>query len=319
MKCEIEWNSLSLKQWEKRFKTVSRSNLLQSYEYGIATARLNHQKPRWGLIKIDGIEAGLVQILEAGLLGNLIHAVMIDRGPLWFDGFGTDAHFNAFCQRLSAEFPRRIGRKRRFIPEAKNSEDIQKILKNAQFQRKNPHNYETLCINLQDYEENLLKNAKKNWKNALNKAKKSNLTVKWDLKSEDLGWFLQNYIQDRAQKGYDGPSPKLITALAETFVPRGNFIIGSALINDKPIAAILIVCHGSGATYQIGWSSGLGRKNNAHHLLLWEAITMLKQRGIKDFDLGGINDEAAKGVKQFKEGLAGKDKNAQIILPGLYH
>jgi len=313
--CEIEWNTLSLAQWESRFAKIVRPNLLQSYEYGIAVARLNHQKPRWGLIKINAQDAGLVQIFETGLFGNLIHTVIIDRGPLWFNGFGTEDHFEAFCQALNTEFPPRFGRKRRFIPEIENSKNTQEILENAQFVRKYEHNYETLCINLTNSEQKILKNTKKNWRNALNKAKKSNLSVKWDEKGEYLGWFLQNYIQDRQQKNYDGPSPKLIHALAKTFIPRKNFLIGQALTDNKPIAAILILCHGAGATYQIGWSSNAGRKNNAHHLLLWEAITMLKQKGIKDFDLGGINDDRAKGVKKFKEGMGGHT----LSLPGIYH
>ena len=88
MTCTIDWNVLSFSEWEQRFKKLNRATLLQSYPYAQAMAEISGQKPRWGLIKIDNVEAGLVQILEVGFLKNLIHAVILDRGPLWFDGFG---------------------------------------------------------------------------------------------------------------------------------------------------------------------------------------------------------------------------------------
>ena len=66
MLCEIQWNSLSVEAWESRFAAIARSNILQSYDYALASAKLNRQRARWGLIMMDGKEAGLVQILEAG-------------------------------------------------------------------------------------------------------------------------------------------------------------------------------------------------------------------------------------------------------------
>ena len=64
MKCEINWNSLGLEEWQKRFGTIAHSNILQSYPYAQACAKTYGQKAQWGLIKMGGKEAGLVQILE---------------------------------------------------------------------------------------------------------------------------------------------------------------------------------------------------------------------------------------------------------------
>ena len=63
--------------------------------------------------------------------------------------------------------------------------------------------------------------------------------------------------------------------------------------------------HGQCATYQIGWTSADGRTANAHHVLLWDAISLLRDRGYRFLDLGGINPEAASGVTRFKTGLGG--------------
>ena len=54
-----------------------------------------------------------MQMLEAGIAGNLLHMVAIDRGPVWLEGFGTQDHFTAFLEQLNRAFPHRTGRMRR--------------------------------------------------------------------------------------------------------------------------------------------------------------------------------------------------------------
>ncbi|HBA41433.1 MAG TPA: GNAT family N-acetyltransferase, partial [Alphaproteobacteria bacterium] len=46
-----------------------------------------------------------------------------------------------------------------------------------------------------------------------------------------------------------------------------------------------------------------GRKSAATNFLLWQAIEILKERGIDWFDLGGIHPDAAPGLTHFKSGL----------------
>jgi lipid II:glycine glycyltransferase (peptidoglycan interpeptide bridge formation enzyme) len=119
---------------------------------------------------------------------------------------------------------------------------------------------------------------------------------------------------DKLQRGYDGPDLPVITALGQRFAVEKNLLIGTAKLENNKIAAILILCHGTSATYQIGWSSEDGRTHSAHHRLLFESLSQLRARGITDLDLGGINDDSAKGVKTFKTGMGGET----IQLAGLY-
>ena len=76
MKCEIIWNKLTVAEWEQRFDSVKRSNILQDYSYAKACRKLNRQSARWGLIMIDGVESGIVQIIEAGFFFNFFHGVI---------------------------------------------------------------------------------------------------------------------------------------------------------------------------------------------------------------------------------------------------
>src|SRR5690606_1466555 len=124
-----------------------------------------------GLIRIDGVEAGLVQMIEVRALGGALHAVMIDRGPLWFDGFGGPAQFSAFTEALNAAFPRRIGRRRRFIPEFEHAGEIAGFKKSASLP------YQTIWLDLCQSEEDLRAGLKSKWRNALRKAEKAGLHI----------------------------------------------------------------------------------------------------------------------------------------------
>jgi hypothetical protein len=118
MQCTIEWNGMDLATWSGYFNPLRRSTLLQCYDYARAVAPIYGQRPRWGLIRIDGKEAGIVQMMEAKFMG--LHAFTIDRGPLWFVGFGGVAHIRIVFDELNRQFPRRFGRRRRVIRKSPN-------------------------------------------------------------------------------------------------------------------------------------------------------------------------------------------------------
>ena len=275
---------------------------------------MNRQKARWGLIEIEGSPVGLVQIFENGLCNNLFHAIILDRGPLWFEGCGSDAHFESFIKTFRQEFPKRWGRKIRFIPELANTRNIDPLLRSYGFQRQGTPAYQTIWLDLRPDMELIKKGFSKGWRNSVQKAERSQLSIEWDDKTRSLAQFLQFYEIDKSLKNYSGPSARFLSLLGKSCAPQKNMIIGRALRDGKEIAAILIVCHGSSATYQVGWTLDEGRKTAAHQFLLARALPMLKEKGIMDFDLGGVNDETAAGVKKFKAGLGGE----AVTLSGLF-
>jgi len=304
MQCNIIWNKLSLSDWESRFLNIRRSNLLQSYDYAQSVCPVENQKAQWGQVFIDGEEAGLVQIFEVGFIANFIHGVMLDRGPLWFCGYGKQEHIDSFFIEFNRHFPRRLGRRRRLLPEAEhlNCPSIKKLDRVP---------YQTIWLDLSQELSALRAGLEKKWRNALSKAERSQLQIIWDEKNEPIDWLLTNYQSDRETKEYRGPHPKLIKQFAKVFGSKGRMMVGKAFLSDQsledePIAAILLLCHGQSATYQLGWSSEAGRKHSAHNLLLWQGVCRLKDKGIIDFDLGGVNEETAKNVKKFKSGMGGQ-------------
>lgn len=70
----------------------------------------------------------------------------------------------------------------------------------------------------------------------------------------------------------------------------------------EPVAAMLFLLHGRGASYHLGWSDELGRQTHAHTLLMWEAACWLAARGHAWADLGLLDTETAPGLARFKLG-----------------
>lgn len=308
--CQIRWNTLPLNEWEARFHKIKKSNFLQSYTYARGASRFYRQKARWGLIMIDNKEAGLVQVMEAGLIFNLIHGVIIDRGPLWFDGFGGAFHIQAFIKALQKEFPKRVGRKYRILLEIEDSPSAKALIGQAGLEflpQRDP--YETYWLDLSPNVNEIRINLDGKWRNSLKKAENfaesGKLSIDWDSKGLFYPLLHAKYALDKQERSYGGLSPQFLDILVPFLLEAGNMLIGVASIDNEPIASIMIIKHGQSATYQIGWTSDQGRSHNAHHLLLWQSVSVLKEWGVQTLDLGGINNETAAGIKKFKKGVGG--------------
>lgn len=315
LQAEIVWcDAHSPDAWLAVYDEIQRSSLLQSYDYLRVMAQLNFQKLRLGFIHINGHRAGIFALQEAGICKNLLHAVVLDMGPHWLPEYGSDEDFEAFLSAFARTFPKRFGRKRRFIPHVANTQHSREILALYGFKKAEGSSYQTLFLDLQQDEEALRAGLHKKWRNQLNRAEEQNLELVFCDEGQHFAWLMKNYADDKRARGYHGASVKTISALARVFSRGKKLLIGTALLDGTPIASILIFIHGRAATYQIGYSSEIGREKRAHYVLLWRALGELTERKIDAFDLGGINDEDAKGVRDFKTRMGAE----HVEFPGLY-
>lgn len=312
--CRIAWTN-SLDDWDSDYQKLPFTTLPQSLPYARVMREIHQQKTRFGVIDINGSKAGLVACQEVGLLGNRIHAVIIDRGPLWYEGFGKPDHLAAFFKEFNRQFPKRFLRKRRILSETQDTPANRTVLSTYLKRREKNPGYQTIIVDLKPDLEEIRGNLRGNWRNQLKKAEKGPLAITIDKDGRFLDTTLAQYTKDRLAKNYAGASVKLLKRYAHYAIPRHEFSLITACEGSEIIAAALIFSHGKTATYQVGWSLDRGRELNAMNLVLWEAIKMLKQDKIDYFDLGGISSKnEAKGLTTFKEGLGGQ----KICLIGHY-
>jgi hypothetical protein len=79
-------------------------------------------------------------------------------------------------------------------------------------------------------------------------------------------------------------TPRLISAMSA--LEPGAAQIISVTRAGRPVAAMLFVRHGKGATRIAGWLSPRWRRHGAEHLCLWQAMLELRELGAETIELG---------------------------------
>ena len=141
------------------------------------------------------------------------------------------------------------------------------------------------------------------WRNQLNKSQNSSLVVRnqpLDLKRHQ--WFLDaEQAQQRARKYRSYPTVFLLAFAAAN---PGQARLYTAMLEQTPVAAMLVLKHGVMATYQAGVTTPNGRSICAHNLLLWSIMTDLQRRGVRQLDLG--RTDLSDGLRRFKCGTGAR-------------
>lgn len=139
------------------------------------------------------------------------------------------------------------------------------------------------------------------WRNRLVRAETGPLRVSHrDMPPDPGHWLLRADALQQDRRGYRGWP----TALTLAYASRnpGQARLFTARLGQRPVAAMLILRHGAGATYHIGHTDADGRRLSAHTLLLWTAAAWLADHGHTRLELGLIDTQAAPGLARFKLG-----------------
>ncbi|SFT76220.1 GNAT family N-acetyltransferase [Sedimentitalea nanhaiensis] len=139
------------------------------------------------------------------------------------------------------------------------------------------------------------------WRNRLKHAENGPLRVTRQAMPLDPGhWLFAAEKAQQARRGYRG-WPIALT-LAYGARNPGMAKLFTALDGKRPVAAMLVLRHGTGATYHIGHTDTYGRALSAHNLLLWRAAAWLAAKGHTRLEVGLIDTVASPGLARFKLG-----------------
>lgn len=139
------------------------------------------------------------------------------------------------------------------------------------------------------------------WRNRLRAAFKSDLVVERQLMPLRTDhWLYRAEAKLSRQRGYRNWPPALTAAYADA--RRKDAQLFTASRNGALLGAVLVLRHGTAATYHIGSTSEAGKRYNAHNLLLWHAANWLAEAGVTRFDLGTLDTRRAPGLARFKLG-----------------
>lgn len=292
------------------------STITHSPAYALYERQANHRPSSLYAVHEGDKQIGFFIAQENRFLWDRAGFFILDRGPIWLNGYGDINHQKQFADCLNQHVPPRRFRPRRFIPEYSSSPSmIPYLIENGWVLNTHIAPYETSCIDLTRDNDDLLAAMKPRFRGSLNKANKAGLELVCDTRGEYLDRLLALYAHDKAAKGYHGPSEGLSRLLFKASFENKQAVILAAKRQDRLLGLCGFLLHGQTATYQIGVQTQDGRLYQSTAWLLWHAVLTLRTHGINQLDLGGLNETEAKGVSDFKRGMGGRT----VRLIGQFH
>jgi len=168
--------------------------------------------------------------------------------------------------------------------------------------------YRTFVLDLAPALEELRAKLDAKWRNHLKRSEKNGLNVVAGSGSDEYRIFCQIYNQMRKRKTFETTvDVEEFGRIQEDLPESQRMRILLCQAGDVPVAGLVTSAMGDSAIYLLGATNDEGLKSQGAYLLQWTMIQWLKERGIRWYDLGGIDPERNPGVYSFKRGFSGAD------------
>ncbi len=295
----ILWNQIDHPEWDAAHVALCGA-LQQDWAYGTALKNLGIECHR-AEVFLDGERVGLAQFVCRRYAWTVGFA-LCSRGPLWIREVPAADRARIYAE-LKRTLPMARPRFALFSPDLPDPHDpglarLTRVMTG----------HSTVMIDLTQTPEAFRAGMEGRWRNRLVAAEKAGLNiVRTGANPGQYRWLLEEERAQRATRGFHGLPvefvERYIQARAQT--TKTSLVLRAEQGKDK-VAAMLFLIHGTAATYHVGWSNDAGRDANAHNLLLWRAFHELRERGVRQLDLGGINTRSLPGISRFKIGAGGQ-------------
>lgn len=124
------------------------------------------------------------------------------------------------------------------------------------------------------------------------------------------------YARMRRRKGMLPQPRRFFESLWNVLAPQGMAEVVLAVLDEKPIAAILLLKHHNAVYCEYGAVEPRGRSTCSMHLLLWHAIQEAKRSGATIFDFGRTSIDNS-GLRQFKLRWGARELSIEDYLLGV--
>lgn len=299
----IYWNGATARQWDAWIESMPRSVIEQSWAYGEAFVGVTPYLPVHAVVYRGTNPIAIVQILE-WQVGGVVRVVKIVRGPLFLEGASESERVTALWLIRSRYSFSRLDLLL-WTPELEETTEAHRLLRSMGLRRLIT-GYSSIWLDLSQDQAALRAGLKQNWRNQLVRSEAANLRVRMGHGGASLEWLLTRHEGHRRRKRLRAPASPFVLAISLAQRNKQATLAFTAFSGSEPVAAILVFRHGQSATYYIAWTGPEGRKRHANNLLLWHAVTELKSRGVRWFDLGGVDGLSMPGVSRFKLGMGGE-------------
>lgn len=293
-------------EWDKFVTSHPDANFLQSWDFYEFYRSRGFDIVRRGIYdennQLVGVYAGEVEPAKRG------RHLAVAGGPI-FDWTNQEVKNLIFsdmkqqAKKLKCTFVR-------VRPQLQNTPENAKIFQQLGF-RKAPMYLSVEfagVLNLENSEEEILKNMRQRLRRALRKAEKNQITIEKTSDPKAIHDFYQIELQTAKRHDFYAFSEDFLTKQFAAFAKNDEAVLYIAKLNGEILAENFMIFYGNEASYHYGVSSELGTKYSGAPLLHMEAMRDARKRGIKRYNFWGIVDENDTkhrfyGVSVFKRGF----------------
>jgi peptidoglycan pentaglycine glycine transferase (the first glycine) len=336
--------------WNSTISNLPGVHVLQSWEWGKVKSKYGWQpsylvwtKAENGRINLSnqlpeqteeivGAALTLQRNIRSGGFAHNMGVIYVPKGPMldWTNNELRQhvlADLREFAQRHSAIFIKidpdfEVGGGVPGSPGSHENPPAQNVITELkangwQFSEEQVQFRNTVLINLEPNEDELLSNMKQKTRYNVNLAKRKGVIVRIGV-PEDINTLIRMYAETSIRDGFTIRNEGYYREVWNTFLfsqlpIRLDQPVADALIAElegEPIAGVIIFRFAGRAWYLYGMSRTAHRDKMPNYLLQWEAIKRSKAAGCKVYDMWGAPDEFVEsdplwGVYKFKEGLGG--------------
>lgn len=308
-------------EWDQRSGSYADYNYRQLWPFGEASARRIGASCEHVAIESQEGVIGLadVRIKRLPVTGGIAY---ISGGPIVRQKDVPSVHEEALRLSLRAlrrEYVEKRGLILRIAPSAgsdtwhvQQEQAFESVgFKTSDAMRK----YRTVLLDLNRRASEIRADFSQKWRNCLNAAERSELTVETGIGTGLFREFECLFAETRKRKEFSVDlDVAFYEAVQSDLVARDQFVLTIARLKGEPVAGHVASMPGDTCTYLLGASNAEGRGAKASYLLQWKVIEKARQTGCHYYDLGGIDVEANPGVARFKQRMGG----SEVLASGPY-
>jgi lipid II:glycine glycyltransferase (peptidoglycan interpeptide bridge formation enzyme) len=308
--------------WKAVLQTFIDANIYQTWSYGAV---------RWGAQNLSHvvlsragniIAAAQLRIARLPVVGGGI--AYLRWGPLCHrNGYGLDpATIAEIITLLRDEYCRQRRLALYIVPNAFRDHmrgiAYEKALARAGFRSEDRLScYRTIVVDLTSPLELLRKQLNQKWRNQLNRSERNNLVLEVSDGNAGYRKFVELYRAMRERKSFGTSVDVDEFARIQEMLPKPERLQTFIAHEDgTPVGALVCSLLGDTAIYLLGATNERARELKASYFLHWQAMTWLKARGARRYDLGGIDPDTNPGGYHFKGGFGG---NEVAFMPSYLH
>jgi hypothetical protein len=297
---KVNWDTLSHPEWDAHHAAAA-APLQQDWAYGACMKTLGVGVLR-ALVEQDGTPVALAQFIIRRFVGGMASMALSSLGPVWLQPL-SGADKTRVYKALKRTMPLKNLRLIAVTPQEAQGPEL-----GLSRWRRVMTGHSTVLLDITPGLDDLRAQLDGRWRYSLARAEESVLTIhRVGTNAGQYRWLLDAEMQQREQRGLHGlPLHFFDLYVPSRQQPAKTILTVRADVGRDRVAGMMFLIHGEAATYQVGWSGDVGREHNAHNLILWRAIEELRERGVRQLDLGGVNTTRSAGIARFKMGTGGQ-------------